>query len=69
MCTIDGRVRSRCQIGVSDRLGTDVSDRCVGCRVLDRCIRQLSQAVVSDASVSDAVVSDCGVISRCRIVV
>ena len=48
---------------------TGVSDRCVRCHVLDRCIRQLSQAVVSDASVSEAVVSDAGVRSRCRIVV
>jgi len=34
-----------CQIGVC-QIG--LSDRCVGCRVSDRCIRQLSQAVVSD---------------------
>ena len=55
-----------CQIQMCQ---TGVSDRCVRCHVLDRCITQLSQAVVSDASVSDAVVSDCGVRSRCRNVV
>ena len=39
MCTIDGRVRSRCQIGVSDRSGTAESDR--------------SGTGVSDTGVSD----------------
>ena len=39
-----------CQIGVC-QIG--VSDRCVICRVSGRCIRQLSQAVVSDVGVFD----------------